>query len=564
MDYDMQDSSNFSSSRYSRGSKRYQKDVEMESDNGVDDEEAEFLKGDNLDSQPSTNSRLLVRSMSKSLRNLKECEERGIDPEDFENEQHSRTRRLNNREESKRGDTKYEEIRIDPEKQKRNIEQVEILSNVISKLILRLSNFTSMYVGTKFFYEQYDTVMEMLNRFIYNENQSMILMSRSNTVLHQFISKIRDDLNAKLKEEDSECDVRTVRINSILTTKETAILNHFAECLGMDSVDKQGLSQEMKERMEDYFKQFPNIAVIFILENVEYYVENSKQSLLYKILDMLQYAKIKFAFIATSQRVDIIDSFEKRIKSRFSHRQILFYSEDLDTFKECIEDTIQNIGEYDETSEQGRQFLGSLHDFIMDSEYGCSKIFQKLFDKGKDYEFLCRTLKIALSHLNSTYHSDPDMIEHFEDNGGELFRKSLDYVDNLSTSNDFKTILSRMPEAYVVVLISAKNSFQNCMQEFFNFTLAYNEYKLFVRRNQGNIVRISKETFIKIFIDLVKKGFIKTKASTEAIISVNNKMGLGIEFEELSTMIRERVNSDKEISTLVRIFSENRSGDTSR
>ncbi|CAI2364249.1 unnamed protein product [Moneuplotes crassus] len=284
MNYDMRDSSNFSSSRHSRGSKRYQKDIEMESDNGVDYEEAEFLKEDNLDNQPSTNSRLLVRSMSKSLRNLEECEEKGIDSEDLENEQYSQTRRLINREESKGGDTKYEELHIDPEKQKRNIEQVEIFSNVISKLILRLNNFTSIYVDTKFFYEQYDTVI-----------------------------KIRNDLNEKLKEKDSECDIRTVRINSILTTKETEILNHFAECLGMDIIDKQGLSQEMKERMKDYFKQFPNIAVLFILENVEYYVENSKQSLLYKILDMLQYAKIKFVFIATSQRVNIIDSFEKRI-----------------------------------------------------------------------------------------------------------------------------------------------------------------------------------------------------------------------------------------------------------
>lgn len=47
--------------------------------------------------------------------------------------------------------------------------------------------------------------------------------------------------------------------------------------------------------------------------------------MLYKILDMLQYASIPFVFIATSQKVDIVDSFEKRIKSRFSHRQILFY-----------------------------------------------------------------------------------------------------------------------------------------------------------------------------------------------------------------------------------------------
>ncbi|CAI2364475.1 unnamed protein product [Moneuplotes crassus] len=521
-----------------------ERDIDMVSNNASDDGDEELFKEQSSFNQPSMKSSLIVRSKNKSLKNLKECEEKGIDPENKVEEQ------------------KWE--KIDPVQKKKNIGKVAELTNVIKQLIEKLSNFTSMYVGTKFFYEQYDTVMEMLNRFIYNENQSMILMSRSNTVLHQFISKIRNDLNKKLKDEAVKCDVRTIRINSILTTKETAILNHFAECLGMDNCDKQTLAQEMRERMEAFFKDCPGIAVLFILENVEYYVENSKQSLLYKILDMLQYTKIKFAFIATSQRVDIIDSFEKRIKSRFSHRQILFYSEDLKTFKDCIDDTIKSIGGHSETNRQEKQFIDQLYKFIKDPEYGCMEIFQKLFDKGKDYEFLCRTLKIALSHLNSTYKSEPDMISTFEENGGELFKKSLDYVENLSTSNDFKTILSKMPEAYLVVLISAKNSFQNCMQEFFTFTLAYNEYKLFLKRNQGKLIKISKETFIKIFIDLVKKGFIKTKATTDIIISVNNKMGLGIEFEELTLMIREKVNSGTDISTFVRVFSENRTGDTIR
>jgi len=34
--------------------------------------------------------------------------------------------------------------------------------------------------------------------------------------------------------------------------------------------------------------------------------------------------------------MDIVDSFEKRIKSRFSHRQILFYDSSLDKFKEIV------------------------------------------------------------------------------------------------------------------------------------------------------------------------------------------------------------------------------------
>jgi Cdc6-like AAA superfamily ATPase len=51
---------------------------------------------------------------------------------------------------------------------------------------------------------------------------------------------------------------------------------------------------------------------------------------------MLQYANIPFVFIATSQKVDIIDSFEKRIKSRFSHRQIFFYEDDYSAFKNMV------------------------------------------------------------------------------------------------------------------------------------------------------------------------------------------------------------------------------------
>ena len=84
------------------------------------------------------------------------------------------------------------------------IEKVRELTDVIKQLILKLSNFTSMYVGNKFFYEQYNTVMEMLSRFLYNENQAMLLLSRSNTVLHQFISKVRNDLSRKLKRENSK------------------------------------------------------------------------------------------------------------------------------------------------------------------------------------------------------------------------------------------------------------------------------------------------------------------------------------------------------------------------
>ena len=47
--------------------------------------------------------------------------------------------------------------------------------------------------------------------------------------------------------------------------------------------------------------------------------------MLYKILDMLTACNIKVIFMATTMRFDIVDSFEKRIKSRFSHRTLTLY-----------------------------------------------------------------------------------------------------------------------------------------------------------------------------------------------------------------------------------------------
>ncbi len=45
----------------------------------------------------------------------------------------------------------------------------------------------------------------------------------------------------------------------------------------------------MVESIKDYFEKRQNQAVLFVLEDIDYYVETTKQLLLYKILDMFTY-----------------------------------------------------------------------------------------------------------------------------------------------------------------------------------------------------------------------------------------------------------------------------------
>lgn len=96
----------------------------------------------------------------------------------------------------------------------------------------------------------------------------------------------------------------------------------------------------MVESIKNYFMKKQNQAVLFVLEDIDYYVETTKQLLLYKILDMFTYLSqdwnVRFVFLATSVKVDIVDSFEKRIKSRFSHRLVLFYDQELSKFMEIL------------------------------------------------------------------------------------------------------------------------------------------------------------------------------------------------------------------------------------
>ena len=59
--------------------------------------------------------------------------------------------------------------------------------------------------------------------------------------------------------------------------------------------------------------------------------------MLYKILDLLASMEIKCVFVGTSMKLDVVDSFEKRIKSRFSNRTELMYHISLDLFNQQVE-----------------------------------------------------------------------------------------------------------------------------------------------------------------------------------------------------------------------------------
>lgn len=63
-------------------------------------------------------------------------------------------------------------------------------------------------------------------------------------------------------------------------------------------------------------------AVIFIIDEFDLFAQHPRQTLLYNLFDIAQSRKAPIAVLGLTTRIDVTNSLEKRVKSRFSHRYV--------------------------------------------------------------------------------------------------------------------------------------------------------------------------------------------------------------------------------------------------
>ncbi|XP_046846096.1 origin recognition complex subunit 4-like isoform X2 [Xenia sp. Carnegie-2017] len=67
--------------------------------------------------------------------------------------------------------------------------------------------------------------------------------------------------------------------------------------------------------------------ILFILDEFDLFVFHKNQTLLYNLFDISQSAQNPVLVIGLTCRLDVVEHLEKRVKSRFSHRQIQFFND---------------------------------------------------------------------------------------------------------------------------------------------------------------------------------------------------------------------------------------------
>lgn len=63
-------------------------------------------------------------------------------------------------------------------------------------------------------------------------------------------------------------------------------------------------------------------SVVFVIDEFDLFATHARQTLLYNLFDIAQARKAPIAVLGLTNRIDVVESLEKRVKSRFSHRYV--------------------------------------------------------------------------------------------------------------------------------------------------------------------------------------------------------------------------------------------------
>ena len=146
-----------------------------------------------------------------------------------------------------------------------------------------------------------------------------------------------------------------VMLHGLLETDDKLALKTIAKQLKLENVAGDRVFGSFAEHLEFLLSSLRSgdsgsKPIIFVLDEFHLFCGHHNQTLLYNLFDVAQTQATPMVVIGISPESDVLESLEKRVKSRFNHRQIEMFPPK--TFEEFLEVTKcllmpKNAGNFD-------------------------------------------------------------------------------------------------------------------------------------------------------------------------------------------------------------------------
>ncbi|XP_078537895.1 origin recognition complex subunit 4 isoform X3 [Lissotriton helveticus] len=310
---------------------------------------------------------------------------------------------------------------------------------------------------------------------------------------------LSDALKELVEIKQAKENVLQVHLNGLLQTNDKIALKEITRQLCLENVVGDKVFGSFAENLAFLLEALKkgdrtsSCPVIFVLDEFDLFAHHKNQTLLYNLFDISQSAQTPVAVLGLTCRLDVLELLEKRVKSRFSHRQIhLLNAFNFSQFLKIFQDQLSLSAEFPDTAfaETWNQNTQALLE-----NKTVEDVLQKHFNCTKDLRSLHMLLMLALSRV---------MISHPLIDAADLVEAS-----RLRSMDSKANLLHGLSVLEICLIIAMKHLHDIYDGEPFNFQMVQNEFQKFIQRKAHSAYNFETPVVMKAFEHLHQLELIK-------------------------------------------------------
>ncbi|KAM6070756.1 origin recognition complex subunit 4 isoform 2-T6 [Chlamydotis macqueenii] len=290
-----------------------------------------------------------------------------------------------------------------------------------------------------------------------------------------------------------------VHLNGLLQTNDKVALKEITRQLHLENVVGDKVFGSFAENLAFLLEALKkgdrtsSCPVLFILDEFDLFVHHKNQVLLYNLFDISQSAQTPVTVIGLTCRQDILELLEKRVKSRFSHRQIyLMNSFDFKQYLRIFKEQLSLPAEFPDESFAQKWNNNVQH---LSEDKTVQDMLRSLFHYTKDLRSLHLLLMLAVCNVTAHH---------------PLVTASDLHEANKQYRTDSKANIVHGLSVLEICLVIAMKHLNDVYEgEPFNFQMVYNEFQKFIQRKAHCMYNFEKPVVMKAFEHLLQLELVK-------------------------------------------------------
>lgn len=351
---------------------------------------------------------------------------------------------------------------------------------------------------------QHKHLLELLRRTaLHGESNSLLIVGPRGAGKTMLVKSVLREL---LEDNDVNKTLLQVHLNGLLQTDDKIALKEITRQLHLENVVGDRVFGSFAENLAFLLEALKKgdrsstRPVLFLLDEFDLFVHHKNQTLLYNLFDVSQSAQAPIAVVGLTCRLDVLELLEKRVKSRFSHRQIHLFSSA--TFSQYIQ-RVQNQLELPPTfpdQKFAQEWISSVKTLCEDKSV--EDVLQRHFNFSKDFRSLHMLLMLCLSRVT-------------------VAKPCIKPADVLEASRmcfaDAKANMLHGLSILELCLIIAMKHLNDVYEgEPFNLQMVHNEFKKFLQRKSSTMYNFEQPVIMKAFEHLQQLELIRPMDSSAA------------------------------------------------